>query len=418
MESNLVTIGSLEEASQVLNDDILLVEQNGISKKIKAGLLKSQSSPSNSINSLDNYNGANATEKLKALIKDVSTNYKNTSMTIQLPDGVTEINEKITFDGLANKTIICRGAIWFNGCDAFEFKKLQHSDIQFNRLATNKEGLISLSQVNNVSTTGIKFTDCSYNRSSINQIVGFVNGIELYSEYGNWGTFYNDFFLNAIWRCKLGIKLYQGSASDNSSSISGWVNENTFYGGMIDANKGIQIGQPLSSRPANEPQDNYHNNKFYGTGFEQLRDEADPVAIDMIQGFNNAFLFPRFEHGGYGGRQYTAVREGKDAYRNVYHTSGYPLEVSKVKLNTSTTKENGKNCQCQSYLIANFTKESAPIGDKMIALPGKLAMEATALSNYYMNNWALPNTFCYAYEDAVFAKYKDSNGVVKTINWS
>ena len=422
------SILELIETSSVDENDYLVIEKPQGTRRIKATEMRGLQGPAGpqgpagssggATTILNNYQGSTMTEKMKAMIADITTNHKNDSMTILLPDGITEITEDIVISEWTNKTIICRGALWFNGCNAIEFKKIQHCDISLNRVASNAQGLIGITNVKNLNKRGLKVTDSSYNRFSINQIVGFTNAIELYSEYGAWGTFYNDFFLNAIWRSKLGIKLYQGSAPDNTSSISGWVNENTFYSGMVDCNKGIQIGQPLAERPANEPQDNYHNNKFYGFGFEQLRDESDPVAIDMIQGFNNVFLYPRFEPGGYGGRPYIAIREGKDAYRNVYHTSGYPLEVSRIQLNTSAKKNNGTNCQCQSYLIANFTNQSAPIGDKMIALQNKIVMEATALSNYYLNDWALPNTFCYAYEDTIFAKYKDSQGVVKTMRWS
>lgn len=366
----------------------------------------------NNGNILDNYTGNNDTERFKTLISDITNNYKEIPMTIFIAKETIEITEDLIVDGWKNKNIIIGGNIWFNNCNAILFKQIQFCTIFINKLSSNKSGLISISAVNNINKDGIKIYDSSYNKIEINQIIGFKVGIKLYSEYGNLGTMYNKIMFNSIWRCKQAIELVSSSANDNNSYISGWVNENSFWGGMIDSNKGIKIGQSLSSRPKNEPDDQYHNNKFYNIGFENIRDDIDPVAIDIIQGRSNSFLYPRFE-GAASSLGYILIREGKDALMNMYETSNYMLEVNRIKLNTSKVRENGKVCPCNSVVKGDIRENSGIIANKMVALQGKIFYEGMQLWIDILR----PNTLNWEYSEKYLARYKDDNGKMRIIGY-
>lgn len=82
-------------------------------------------------------------------------------------------------------------------------------------------GLINPDNVDLLTKIGYKITDCSYNEFRFNNIIGFTNGIEFYSEYGDKGTFYNNVYFTAIWRCQRPMKFKTGKASDDTSKQSG-----------------------------------------------------------------------------------------------------------------------------------------------------------------------------------------------------
>lgn len=366
----------------------------------------------NTVDALNNYSGKNDTEKIKALINDVSNNYKEVPMTIVIAKDFIEINEDLIIKGWKNKTIIVSGALWFNNCNAIILKEIQFCKIYFNRIASNQKGLISINSVDKLTKNGIIIWDSSYNTVEINEIVGFSVGIKLYSEYGNLGTLYKKIFFNSIWRCKQAIELISNSASDNVSYISGWVNENSFWGGMIDCNRGVKIGQDVGDRATNEPDDQYHDNKFYNIGFEQIRDNVDPVAIDMIQGRSNAFLYPRFE-GSTSVKGYVLIREEKDALMNVYETSNYMMEVSRIELNTSKVRESGKVCPCNSIVKGDIRENTGMIANKMIAQQEKIFYEGIRLWIDILR----PNTLNWEYSEKYLARYNDSNGKIRIIGY-
>lgn len=366
----------------------------------------------NNIDVLSKYTGKNDTEKIKALINDINNNYKEEPMTIVIAKDIIKIEEDLIIRGWKNKTIIVAGSLWFNNCNAIVLKQIQFCKIYFNRISSNKSGLISVKSVDNLNKNGLVISDSSYNAVEINEIVGFKVGIKMYSEYGNLGTLYNKVRFNSIWRCKQAIELLSNSAKDNPSHISGWVNENSFWGGMIDCSRGIKIGQYIKERATNEPDDQYHDNKFYNIGFEQIRDNIDPVAIDMIQGRSNVFLYPRFE-GSTSLNGYILIREGKDALMNVYETSNYMMEVSRIKLNISKLRSNGKVCPCNSIVKGDIRENTGMIANKMIAQQERVFYEGIKLWIDILK----PNTLNWEYDDKYIARYKDSNGRIRIIGY-
>lgn len=388
---------------------------------------------------LNNYEGTTLNDKMVNMFNDINTNHKNTPMSIVLPNGIIEITQKLTAIEWTNKVFIANSYIYYKNCDAIEFVRCSHNKIYIHASSSsvinvsegNILGLISPSAVASLVNNGYKITDCSYNSFEFNSIIGFVNGIEVYSEYGALGTFYNNIYFTAIWRCQRPMWFRTGKALDDTSSQSGWITEIFVHGGMFDCDDGILIGQELGNRPANEPKDNYQGLKFYNLGIEHVRKKENGRGIYFLQGKNNSIINPRFEgslgNGNSTSGAYILVEESGYAWNNRIETSNYPLTVSRVKLNynakqlENTTYDNPAGSYIEGDLyhskIVNGQLLDFKLGVKAIATPGKMVYEAKNLSNYYLEE-ALINTFNYVYSDTVFAKIKTSDGSIKTIGYT
>jgi hypothetical protein len=285
-------------------------------------------------------------------------------------------------------------------------------------------GLINPSSVASLTKRGYKITDCSYNKFEFNSIIGFTNGIEVYSEYGAKGTFYNNIYYTGIWRCQRPIIFRTGKATDDTSSQSGWITEIYVHGGMFDCDDGILIGQEVENRPSNEPSDNYQGLKFYNVGVEHVRKKENGRGIYFLQGKNNAVINPRFE-GSLGAGistsgAYILVEESGYACNNRIETSNYPINVDRVKLNYSAKQLANPNYDnpAGSYIEGDlYDTTGFKCGYKAIATVGKMVYEAKNLSNYYLQN-AKANTFNYIYSDTEFAKIKCSDGTIKIIGYT
>lgn len=387
-------------------------------------------------NTLDNYSGSTLGAKMIAMFADINKNHKNTPMLITLPDGIIEINSNLRAVGWTNKIFIGNTYLYYNNCDAIEFVKCKHCKFYIHAsssspldIANNTLGLISPSQVKDLTKRGYKITDCCYNDFTFNNIIGFTNGIEFYSEYGREGTFYNNIYFTAIWRCQRPMKFKTGKADDTSKQ-SGWITEIFVHGGMFDCDDGILIGQELNDRPAGEPSDNYQGLKFYNLGIEHVRKKEKGIGIYFLQGRNNAVINPRFEgslgEGNDTSGAYILVKESGDACNNRIETSNYPINIGRVQLNYAEkqfAKQTYDN-HAGSYIEGDLyhrREENGKIldfklGYKAIATPGKMVYEARNLSDYYLNR-ALPNTFNYTYGATEFAKIKVAEGVIKKIGY-
>lgn len=382
-------------------------------------------------NTLDNYNGATLSDKMVAMFNDINTNHKNTPMLITLPSGIIEITQDLTAIGWTNKVFKGECILYFKGCNAIEFKQCQHNDIYIHRVSSaipsgssNPQGFINPNDVAKLTKRGIKITDCSYNKFGFNTILGFTNAIEIYSEYGSLGSFYNNIYFTAIWRCQRPIIFRTGKATDDTSSQSGWVTEIFTHGGMFDCDDGVLVGQEVASRPANEPSDNYQGLKFYNLGVEHVRKKENGIGIYFLQGKNNAVINPRFEGSLLTGNStsgaYILVKESGYACNNRIETSSYPINVDRVELNYLAKQLANPNYDnpAGSYIEGDlYDNGGFRCGYKAIATPGKMVYEAKNLSNYYLNN-AKNNTFNYTYSDTEFAKVKCSDGTIKTIGYT
>lgn len=382
-------------------------------------------------NTLDNYSGATLSDKMVAMFNDINTNHKNTPMVITLPSGVVEVTQDLTAIGWTNKIFRGECILYFKNCNGIEFKQCQHNDIYIHRVSSqipqgesNPQGFINPSDVANLTKRGIKITDCSYNKFEFNTILGFTNAIEIYSEYGALGTFYNNIYFTAIWRCQRAMWFRTGKASDDTSSQSGWITEIFVHGGMLDCDDGVLIGQEVNQRPANEPSDNYQGLKFYNIGVEHIRKKQAGRGFYFLQGKNNAIINPRFEGSLNGGNStsgaYILVEESGYACNNRIETSNYPLNVDRVKLNHLAKQLANPNYDnpAGSYIEGDlYDNGGFRCGYKAIATPGKMVYEAKNLSNYYLQN-AKINTFNYVYSDTEFAKVKCSDGTIKTIGYT
>ena len=383
-------------------------------------------------NTLDNYQGSTLNEKLVNMFNDINTNHKNTPMEIMLPSGTIEITSDLRAIKWTNKTFVCNGYLHFKNCNAIEFIQCQHNDIRIHASSSanidvasgNIIGLINPASVASLAKRGYKITDCSYNKFEFNSIIGFTNAIEVYSEYGALGSFYNNIYFTAIWRCQRPIIFRTGKASDDTSAQSGWITEIYVHGGMFDCDDGILIGQEEGNRPASEPSDNYQGLKFYNVGVEHIRKQANGRGIYFLQGKNNAVINPRFEgslgSGNGTSGAYILVEESGWACNNRIETSNYPINVDRVKLNANAKQLANPNYDnhAGSYIEGDLYDTSGfKCGYKAIATPGKMVYEAKNLSNYYLQN-AKINTFNYIYSSTEFAKVKTEDGTIKIIGYT
>lgn len=383
-------------------------------------------------NSLDKYNGATLNDKMVAMFNDINTNHKNTLMLITLPDGIIEITSDLKAIGWTNKIFIGNTYLHYKNCNAIEFIQCMHCNFYIHASSSsnldiengNIIGLINPSNVASLTKRGYKITDCCYNEFKFNNIIGFTNAIECYSEYGAKGTCYNNIYYTAIWRCQRPMIFRTGKASDDTSSQSGWITEIFTHGGMFDCDDGILVGQEVSDRPANEPGDNYQGLKFYNIGVEHIRKKEKGRGFYFLQGKNNAIINPRFEGSLAGGNStsgaYILVEESGYACNNRIETSNYPINVDRVKLNylAKQLANPDYDNQAGSYIEGDlYDNGGFRCGYKAIATPGKMVYEAKNLSNYYLQN-AKANTFNYTYSDTEFAKIKCSDGTIKTIGYT
>ena len=396
------------------------------------GVLSAVINNNGNTNTLDNYSGATLNDKMVAMFNDINTNHKNTPMIITLPGGVIEITSDLRAIGWTNKIFIGNTYLYYKNCNAIEFVQCMHCNFYIHASSSsnldiangNILGLINPSSVASLTKRGYKITDCSYNEFKFNNIIGFTNGIEVYSEYGAKGTFYNNIYFAAIWRCQRPIIFRTGKASDDTSSQSGWITEIYVHGGMFDCDDGILIGQEVENRPANEPSDNYQGLKFYNLGVEHVRKKENGIGIYFLQGKNNSIINPRFEGSLLTGNStsgaYILVKESGYACNNRIETSNYPINVDRVELNYLAKQLANPNYDnpAGSYIEGDlYDNGGFRCGYKAIATPGKMVYEAKNLSNYYLNN-AKANTFNYTYSDTEFAKVKCSDGTIKSIGYT
>ena len=396
------------------------------------GVLSAVINNNGNTNTLDNYSGATLNDKMVAMFNDINTNHKNTPMIITLPDGVIEITSDLRAIGWTNKIFIGNSYLYYKNCNAIEFVQCMHCNFYIHASSSsnldiangNILGLINPSSVASLTKRGYKITDCSYNEFKFNNIIGFTNGIECFSEYGAKGTFYNNIYYTSIWRCQRPLIFRTGKASDDTSSQSGWITEIYVHGGMFDCDDGILNGQELGNRPANEPSDNYQGLKFYNIGIEHIRKKENGVGIYFLQGKNNAIINPRFEGSLLSGNStsgaYILVKESGYACNNRIETSNYPINIDRVQLNYSAKQLVNPNYDnpAGSYIEGDLYDNSGfKCGYKAIATPGKMVYEAKNLSNYYLNN-AKANTINFTYSDTEFAKFKSSNGTIKIIGYT
>ena len=430
VESNLdETIDKVEEIDQAIEELNRLIENNG---NTGGDTGNTGGNTAQVTNTLDNYEGATLNAKMVNMFNDINTNHKNTPMEIILPSGIIEINTDLVAREWTNKVFRCEGYLYYKNCNAIEFIQCMHNDIRIHASSSanldipagNILGLINPTSVSSLTKRGYKISDCSYNRFEFNSIIGFTNAIEIYSEYGAKGCFYNNIYFTAIWRCQRPMWFRNGKASDDTSAQSGWITEIFTHGGMFDCDDGILIGQEVGNRPASEPSDNYQGLKFYNIGVEHVRKKENGKGIYFLQGKNNAVINPRFEgslgNGNATSGAYILVEESGYACNNRIETSNYPINVDRVKLNSLAKQLANPNYdnQAGSYIEGDlYDTTGFRCGYKAIATPGVMVYEAKNLSNYYLQN-AKPNTFNYTYSITEFAKVKGSDGVIRIIGYT
>ena len=313
----------------------------------------------------------------------ISVKYLKDCVKITVPQGTYKITQDIIITQFENKVFEFIGRLLFVGCNAFEFKYLLNSRLTANRIEGNKNVYTGV-QYQTLIYSGFKFTNCGYNNISIMQSVGFKNGLWFYGESGGYytGCYYNFISFQNIFRCCNGILC-------SSDGITGWLNENTFTGGSIDAFNGIVQGDTTTVAYGN-----FHNQKYYNVGLEQIK---GGIALLFNEGNSNMVLNPRFEGGS---SPLFQIKEGIDAKLNRYITSNYTLETSSISLNVNGGSE----------IEADLRFNSEPIARKMKSVNGIIVYEGNTYNTSTQNN-SLINE----YNGLNLFSFKNSVGTKKTL---
>ena len=200
-------------------------------------------------------------------------------------------------------------------------------NINGNRASNNVfiKSLESFDKVNFNTILGSGLTLDNYYNSSvfIGEMLGFNVGLLL---KGTYGSQYNKIEFFSISNCNECIVL-------NPLSGSHWVNENTFTGGRLGGNIGINL-KGISNN------DIINNNKFYNIGFEGIK----TLLIKAVGARYNSLVNPRVLE------DYPTTRwveEDGSCIGNEYNFT-FPVKASLFKLdylseiNAPITADNGK----------------------------------------------------------------------------
>lgn len=143
---------------------------------------------------------------------------------------------------------------------------------------------------NNPNTFGIDIQHSWSCDFYVSEVRDFYTGVRLYSQLGAHPTAYNNFFLNTVWGCYMGLYIF----ANRGTGYSGWVNENVFFGGRICTYYGGKAHVVISGNtdPAILGSGRPNMNVFYGTCLEG----AAPLnAVEIVRGEQNHFHNCRFE---------------------------------------------------------------------------------------------------------------------------
>ena len=341
---------------------------------------------------LYDYEGVDDTSRLGRLIQDVTENYKTSCVKIVISEDI-EINSDLVIDGWENKNIEINGDVFFNGCNAIVFKRLQNSNVYMNSIRGSN--MITHDEVETLINDGVCFSSCFGNNIHISKIYGFRRGLILE------GRDYNDGLLRGSFNNRITFKsisrVYDGISIQSYSP--GWVNENIICDGSLDCVNGLVQGDATITQQSSS---NFHNNKFLYLAFEKIRGGN---AINLHAGRSNIVLFPRFEGSGNPSNQ-LIINEGVAACLNAYITSQYTLNASQINLNTAGV--------AGSYVMADLRDDNGGIvGTKMIATPSGYAYEGIG----YVRDVTLNNTLITSYNDEYLFSYKDSNGNINRVGY-
>ena len=313
----------------------------------------------------------------------VETKYLKSCVKITVPQGTYKITQDIIITQFENKTFEIIGTLLFTGCNAFEFKYLLNSRITVNRVEGNKN-VYTGTDYGTLVYSGLKFHNCAYNDISIIQSIGFRNGLWLYGSTGGYytGCYYNSISFQNIMRCYNGILC-------SSDGVAGWVNENTFTGGSIDAFNGIVQGDEVNNAVGN-----FHNQKYYNIGLEQVK---GGIALAIYEGRSNVVANPRLEGGG---NPILQIKEGTNTMFNRYITANYTVETSMIQLNPAGGSE----------VEADLRVLTAPVAKKTKSVNGIIVYEADAYNNASPNN-----TLTKEYNGLNLFSFKNNTGVKRTL---
>jgi|GEM_PF-7059466 len=240
-----------------------------------------------------------ATDALNAMIADDKVK------DVKIPKGIYyEFNDPLVIN---DKLISCEGFLHYTGVNKSTATAITYNlsnssgDFYSSRIAIrlrNRGGNAingTWNWTEDDNFVGVVFKNMLYMQVDV-AVQGFDVGVLLQSD-GVPGIAYNNFYLGEIRDCRKGLMI-------ESTTPSGWVNENKFYGGEIWATSNVGSGISRYGIWINDLSNGYKNNgnRFYSPSIE-VNDvgskngnplgEAVPVVIES--GIRNSFYDVRNE---------------------------------------------------------------------------------------------------------------------------
>lgn len=133
-------------------------------------------------------------------------------------------------------------------------------------------------------SVALKIVNSYYGVFTVGRVKGFTTGLLLTADTVNGqakGTAYNTFYLGRIEGCQYGLEL--------KNTATGWVTENSFYGGSFSGQTGVAGSTHVFVNGSNIGYNN--NNKFFAQSLEGFHE----IGIRVTGAANNCFYETRLE---------------------------------------------------------------------------------------------------------------------------
>ncbi len=212
-------------------------------------------------------------------------NKLNSELTLFIPDGLYQFNSTIDMTNLPDGVVIkCYGTLKYNGNETFINLNVNDGDIYIKKVISNYANYKILPS--NDKLIAVNILSCVKSHITIDYISSFKKGFQIIGDgttkddgsylYTYRGTIYCDFNCRYL-DCYIGFYITKNY---------GYVNENTFNIGWINAYNGIQFAD-------NDTWDDpFNSNKFYNTGLENIENTGF-----LLNGCRrNLIISPRFEN--------------------------------------------------------------------------------------------------------------------------
>ncbi|WP_131707526.1 hypothetical protein [Chryseobacterium angstadtii] len=277
----------------------------------------------------------------KAIKLTKEYNYKS----LYVPSGDYKISETITIDVTDDTTIIIDGQLStipsFTNTEGIVIGRSQAQTGALNSLSgLNIKGLNCSAEKRDYSNpVGIKIINIIFSTIEIKRVTGFGIGTLFYSDNDAGGISYNSFYLNYLHNNTTNLKF-------EKANTSGYINENTFYGGSFNHTRdfpdGITYNIEMKHNPLNDHP--YNNNRFLYPSFE---DNNVSAIAAIMTGDSNTIVSPRMENSQ--NHQYKIILD-EHSIRCQVLSKGFVLNESSID---NQGKENSYETNTGNFLRTN-----------------------------------------------------------------